>query len=82
MQFSLLCKRITTCTLSVVLFICLWAFMMVDTSNIKTGWTVLILFTLFISTALSCISCMHYIVCNEYYENRTLAELEEEELLI
>ena len=79
MQFSLLCKRITTFTIAIISFICLWTFMMADTSGIEMGWVVFILFSLFTSTAFSCILCMHYIVCDEHPRVRILEELEEDE---
>ena len=79
MQFSILCKRITTCTIAITSSICLWAFMMADTSGIEMGWVVFILFSLFTSTAFSCILCMHYIVCDEHPRVRVLEELDNEE---
>ena len=80
MRFSLLYKRIISFILAIISSICLWVFMIADTSDIEMWLTVLILFSLFISTAISCILCMHYIVCDEYPHVRVIEELDEEEM--
>lgn len=79
MQFSLLCKRIISFILACISSICFWLFMVLDTSDIEIWWTVLILLSLFISTAISCIVCMHYIVCDEQPRTQDMEELDEEE---
>lgn len=79
MQFSIICKRITSFILVIFISICFWEFMIADTSNIKTGWVVLITFLLFLSTAFSCILCMQYMASSDDILVRVMEELDDEE---